>query len=390
MEKGFIWSCGMLVVLVVFEGTVVNGKSNMLFVFGDSLLDCGTNNYLGRSMKHRANYYPYGMSFSGGNATGRYSDGMVTPDYIAQLADIPHLIPPYLDPTADFSFGANFASGGAGALKETNAGEVVWFSTQIEQFKTLQEKFRRELGDMVNHRIFPEAVYQFSIGMNDYKMYVQDPQLQDKYELLTYVEMVLEHTFEEIDKLYELGARKFLAPLLKDLGCSPGMRALNDGECHELATLLCESHNLLLEYGLFIRTLRHADFQYIVFDQIPFMKERIEAPHEYGFLEGREACCGSGLLRGENTCGGKNDTPYELCGDPSKHVYFDAFHCTSGINRQASFTMWHGNDPTVRPIALKKFFNSNIPIINIGHKGKPDIPSVVEASSPQNGRCDAA
>lgn len=37
----------------------------------------------------------------------------------AEYAELP-LIPPFLQPNADFSNGVNFASGGAGVLSETN------------------------------------------------------------------------------------------------------------------------------------------------------------------------------------------------------------------------------------------------------------------------------
>lgn len=44
--------------------------------------------------------------------------------YIAEYANLP-IIPPYLDPSADYSHGVNFASGGAGILPSTNHGQVI-------------------------------------------------------------------------------------------------------------------------------------------------------------------------------------------------------------------------------------------------------------------------
>lgn len=43
-----------------------------MFVFGDSLVDVGNNNFL-RSFA-KSNYYPYGIDFSGG-PTGRFTNG---------------------------------------------------------------------------------------------------------------------------------------------------------------------------------------------------------------------------------------------------------------------------------------------------------------------------
>ncbi|KAL4191909.1 hypothetical protein AMTRI_Chr06g169620 [Amborella trichopoda] len=114
-------------------GALANGEKVMLLVFGDSLVDCGTKNYLNTSKEHS-----YGRNVFSGEATGRFSDGKVTPDFIAEFANLP-MIPPYLQPDADLSYGANFASGGAGVLSETNRGEVIDMGMQIEQLIQLRK-----------------------------------------------------------------------------------------------------------------------------------------------------------------------------------------------------------------------------------------------------------
>lgn len=53
-----------------------------MFVFGDSLIDNGNNNNLPSFAK--ANYYPYGIDFSGG-PTGRFSNGYTIVDEIGNL-----------------------------------------------------------------------------------------------------------------------------------------------------------------------------------------------------------------------------------------------------------------------------------------------------------------
>lgn len=62
-------------------------KEAALFVFGDSLFDAGTNNYLSPSFAaSKANYPPYGQTFFN-YPTGRFSDGRVIPDFIGMLID---------------------------------------------------------------------------------------------------------------------------------------------------------------------------------------------------------------------------------------------------------------------------------------------------------------
>lgn len=49
----------------------------------------------------------------------------------AEYAELP-LLPPFLQPNADYSNGANFASGGAGVLAETHQGLVKSLNTLNE------------------------------------------------------------------------------------------------------------------------------------------------------------------------------------------------------------------------------------------------------------------
>lgn len=50
-----------------------------LFVFGDSLIDSGNNNFLPTIIK--ANYFPYGIDFDG-NPNGRVTNGRTVVDFI--------------------------------------------------------------------------------------------------------------------------------------------------------------------------------------------------------------------------------------------------------------------------------------------------------------------
>lgn len=107
-----------------------------LFVFGDSLFDPG-NNYINTTTDFQANHWPYGQSYFN-PPTGRFSDGRLIPDFIAEYAGLP-LVPAYLEPgNNEFTHGANFASGGAGALIDSHAGFVCLpFSASKNLFPTM-------------------------------------------------------------------------------------------------------------------------------------------------------------------------------------------------------------------------------------------------------------
>lgn len=54
-----------------------------LFIFGDSVLDFGNNNYINTTTDLQANFWPYGeTSFE--YPTGRPSDGRLIPDFISK------------------------------------------------------------------------------------------------------------------------------------------------------------------------------------------------------------------------------------------------------------------------------------------------------------------
>ena len=89
------------------------------FVFGDSLVDNGNNNYLMTTA--RADAPPYGIDFPTHMPTGRFSNGLNIPDIISEyLGSQPAL--PYLSPYLrgeNLLVGANFASAGVGILNDT-------------------------------------------------------------------------------------------------------------------------------------------------------------------------------------------------------------------------------------------------------------------------------
>lgn len=57
------------------------------FVFGDSLVDNGNNNYLVTTA--RANSPPYGIDYPTHRPTGRFSNGLNLPDIISELIIFP-------------------------------------------------------------------------------------------------------------------------------------------------------------------------------------------------------------------------------------------------------------------------------------------------------------
>ncbi|RZS14501.1 hypothetical protein BHM03_00046191 [Ensete ventricosum] len=107
----------LLFLLPAVLGSATTGCYSSIFSFGDSLADTGNLLHnLGRD-GIRIGRPPYGMTYFH-RPTGRFSDGRLIVDFIAQAMGLP-LLPAYLDETTggDMRKGVNFAVGGATAME---------------------------------------------------------------------------------------------------------------------------------------------------------------------------------------------------------------------------------------------------------------------------------
>lgn len=154
MARGGISAAAALMVALtaVMGGGLVSGAV-VQFIFGDSLIDVGNNNYLSKSLA-RATLPWYGIDFGNGLPNGRFTNGRTVSDIVGKSAasssssfsssaEIPVLAslmgrrrvagdmmglprpPAFLDPAVNedviLARGLNYASGGAGILNETSS-----------------------------------------------------------------------------------------------------------------------------------------------------------------------------------------------------------------------------------------------------------------------------
>lgn len=125
---------------VAFSSTTTTGvhgkKPPATFIFGDSLVDAGNNNYI--FTLAAANHKPYGIDWPDQQATGRFCNGKIIPDlindYLGTPAPLPVLAPDAQG--ANLLNGVNMASAGAGILEETGSIFVRNF-TQSTSFMSL-------------------------------------------------------------------------------------------------------------------------------------------------------------------------------------------------------------------------------------------------------------
>ncbi|XP_027107555.2 GDSL esterase/lipase 2-like [Coffea arabica] len=337
-----------------------------LFVFGDSLIDPGNNNYINTSTRFQANFPPYGESFFK-YPSGRFCDGRVIPDFIAEYAKLP-FIPPYLQIGYQYqlAYGANFASAGAGALVETYPGSVVDLKTQLWHFNEAEKLPRSNIGRRGAERIVSNSVYLFSIGANDYSSYSRNSNIFKSSTPEDYVAMVVGNITAALEEIYKKGGRKFGVLNLPPLGCVPASRAADlaaggTGECNGQITALAKLHNVLLSKKLEHLQKQLKGFRYSYFDFFAVFVDLFDNPSKYGFKEVKGACCGSGPFRGTNSCGGRwGIKDYELCGNPQDYSFFDSGHPTQAANQQFAELIWAGPSNVTGPYNLKSLFQLSL------------------------------
>ncbi|VVB00288.1 unnamed protein product [Arabis nemorensis] len=337
-----------------------------LFVFGDSLFDAGNNNYIDTVSRFRCNFWPYGIT-TFKSPTGRISDGRLIPDFLAEYAWLP-LIPPNLQPSNcknQFTYGVNFASGGAGALVETFPGMVIDLRTQLNNFKKVEKMLRSKLGDTEGKRVISRAVYLFHIGVNNYQYpFTTYSSIFQSNSKEKYVDFVVHNTTNVIEEVYKMGGRKFGFLNVGAYDCSPSSLILDQtkiGSCFKPATELVDIYNM--KFPDVLRRLQRelSGFRYALHDYHTSLSERINNPTKYGFKEGKKACCGSGPLRGINTCGNRMGPSqgYELCENVTDYLFFDPAHLTEKAHGQIAELIWRGPPNVTGPYNLKALFELN-------------------------------
>ncbi|WMV34830.1 hypothetical protein MTR67_028215 [Solanum verrucosum] len=332
-----------------------------LFVFGDSVFDPGNNNYINTTAHFQANYLPYGESFFK-PPTGRFSNGRLIPDFIAEYANLP-LIPPYFEiGKKPFVHGVNFASGGSGCLAETARGFVIDLQTQLKYFQNVAQLMKKKVGETESKQILSNAVYIFSTANND--MFA--PLFANSsfpYSDTEYLQMIMGNLTSVLKGIYKEGGRKFVMLNLGPLGCLPLMRALNlqigvtNGSCMEKATNLAKMFNLALPEMLKQLEKQLPGFKYTIFNFFKVLVDSIDNPTKYGLKISESACCGTGPFRGIHSCGGKREVKeYKLCKNVEDYLFFDSAHPSELAYKKYTELLWNGTPDVVAPYNLKSFF----------------------------------
>ncbi|XP_050228261.1 GDSL esterase/lipase At5g08460 [Mercurialis annua] len=315
------------------------------FIIGDSSVDCGTNNFLGTLA--RADRPPYGRDFDTHQPTGRFSNGRIPVDYLAQRLGLP-LVPSYLGQMGsveDMIHGVNYASAAAGIIYSSGSelGQRISLSQQIQQFTDTFQSFIINLGEDAAADLISNSVFYVSIGINDYIHYYlrNVSNVQNMYLPWSFSQFLASTLRHELKHLYSMSVRKIVVMGLAPIGCAPHylMRYNSqNGEC------ITEINDMILEFNFYMRYMIDELSQELPHVKIIFCDlyegsmDIIKNYQVYGFNVTTDACCGLGKYNGWIMC----IAPEMACRDASSHIWWDQYHPTDAVNAILADNVWSG------------------------------------------------
>ncbi|KAL5703555.1 GDSL esterase/lipase exl3 [Ranunculus cassubicifolius] len=312
--------------------TLRNGalSAPALIAFGDSIVDPGNNNHLPTIVK--CNFAPYGRDFMGGEPTGRFCNGKIPTDLIAEQLGIKDIVPAYLDPNlkdSDLPTGVSFASGGSGYDPLTpKIVTVLGFSDQLNLFKEYIGKLKSYVGEARAADIIKDSLYIVVAGSDDLANTYFTLNARWKYDLNAYTDLMAREAASFVQQLYNMGARRIGVFSAPPIGCVPSQRTLQGSiirECgsKENTAAMMFNSKLSSSIGELTKTFQGGKATYI--DVYTPLLDIINNPHNYGFQVSNKGCCGTGELEVSVLC---NSLSIKTCQNASDYVFWDSYHPT--------------------------------------------------------------
>ncbi|KAI3844768.1 hypothetical protein MKX03_003412 [Papaver bracteatum] len=314
-----------------------------LFLFGDSYLDTGNDNFTVRSWK-----IPYGMTFPG-FPTGRFSDGLILTDFLGNTlvaldnaillasfmgikSPIPYTQWDDLSKTR-VSNGMNFAHGGTGVFN-------TWMKQ--EQNMTIQiDTFKQYIADGVYTKRDLDMAVVSSSG-NDYtQYYAVDHGTHEGYQ--AFVAKVIDQLEMNLREIRKTGVKKVVMLTMQPLGCLPYKeKTLSYEKCDKPLNNDTIYHNTLLQkavqrlnrettdspfhildlYSAFMSVInkRGGGTNYSGIDKIGSVESGNPLLKPCCTPTSRKALCGSVDANGVKQ--------YTLCDIPNDDLFWDLYHLT--------------------------------------------------------------
>ncbi|XP_020228588.1 GDSL esterase/lipase At4g16230 [Cajanus cajan] len=350
------------VVLVLFTIFSTSDDVPANFVFGDSLVDAGNNNYLVSLSK--ANYLPNGIDF--GRPTGRFTNGRTIVDIVGEELGI-GFTPPYLAPTTVGPVilkGVNYASGGGGILNLTGKvfGGRLNFDAQIDNFANTRQDIIGSIGVPAALNLFKRSLFSVTIGSNDFINNYLTPSLtfsdQKAASPEFFVTTMISKLRLQLTRLFNLGARKIVVANVGPIGCIPSQRDANPGagdSCVVFPNQLAQLFNTQLK-GLIAELNSNLEGSMFVYADVYRILEDILLNYVVlGFDNPSSACCHvAGRFGGLIPCSPTS----RVCWDRSKYVFWDPYHPSDAVNVIIAKRLLDGGSNDIFPVNIRGLFQS--------------------------------
>ncbi|CAH8381889.1 unnamed protein product [Eruca vesicaria subsp. sativa] len=313
-----------------------------LYVFGDSLVDAGNNNYLPISIA-KANYPRNGVDFPEKKATGRFSNGKNAADFIAEKFGLP-LPPPYRSLKGPLKekkreyaalTGVNFASGGAGIFNSSDKklGQSIPLSHQVDDWLSIHYEVTGQIRPAEAQVHLSKSLFIVVIGSNDLFDYYGSFKMREQNHPQQYTQSMVDKLKEQLKRIHKTGARRFLVVGVAQIGCIPGNRDTESylHECDKEANRSCSLYNeALVKMLQQLKQELQNSMTYSYFDNFKSVQDINSNPARYGFTDVKSACCGKGNLNAASPC----QPIAKLCPDRTKYLFWDRFgHPTEAASR---------------------------------------------------------
>ncbi|CAI0555995.1 unnamed protein product [Linum tenue] len=267
-----------------------------MFIFGDSLVEVGNNNYLSSIAK--SNYFPYGVDFNRG-PTGRFCNGKT-----------------FVDILGEYIY----------KLDDHNGLPARWKSMAVLVFGS---------NDYINNYLMP-AIYSSSYN----------------YSPPQFANLLLNNYARQLVALYGLGLRKFLLAGIGPLGCIPNQRASGQSppdRCVDYVNEMLGTFNEGL-HSLVDQLNRQPGAMYAFGNTYAAVGDILNNPATYGFNVVDRGCCGIGRNQGQITC-----LPFAIpCTNRNVFVFWDAFHPTQSVNNILARRAFSGPPRDCYPINVQQ------------------------------------
>ncbi|KAL4275036.1 hypothetical protein AHAS_Ahas20G0067000 [Arachis hypogaea] len=365
-SSSWVWFLSVAALIHTSTASASSRCYSAIYSFGDSIADTG-NLYYDTEDLSPSTYLvldpPYGDTFFH-FPTGRFSDGRLIIDFLAEQIGVP-LLKPYLGikkgKIKDWNSleGVNFAVGGATALDISFFVEKGLYDVLVPTNYSLGVQFdwfMDLLPSICNSssgckQVFGSSLFLVGeIGGNDfnYLFFLGRP----IEEATTYVPLVINKISWAINELINLGAVTLMVPGSIPLGCNPAYLTLlaspnkeeyDEAGCLKWLNKFYGQHNELLQIELDRLRVLYPHVNIIYADYFNAALRFYRSPQQFGFCRDFiKVCCGGGGPYNFNETAVCGEAGAIACDDPSEYIYWDGYHFTEAAYRWMAKALFHG------------------------------------------------